>query len=255
MSVKKICMMALALVLLATPVLWSTGIHRVEAAPPNQTGPTGQRTITVTGSGIAYGKPDIVTISLGVEASDADIMTAMNDTNTRMQAVTQAFKDNGVAADDIRTDNYSIYQDYSNPKNAPSPDTTQQSAPVYRVSIGITVTVRTPDKVGELLAAAVSAGANMVNYIQFDIADRTALQGKAREQAVSDAKARADQLAGLLGLKVGDALTVVENGESYGPPTAMGGGGGGAMMSAPPISQGTLSVSMSVTITYALISG
>jgi len=135
-----------------------------------------------------------------------------------------------------------------------SGSSTEQSAAIYRVSIGVTITVRTPDKVGELLSAAVSAGANMVNYIQFDIADHTALQDQAREAAVTDAKTRAEQLAGLLGLKVGDPLTVVENGESYGMPMADG-RGGGAMMAAVPISQGTLSVSMSVTITYALVAG
>jgi uncharacterized protein YggE len=135
-----------------------------------------------------------------------------------------------------------------------SGSSTGQSAAIYRVSIGVTITVRTPDKVGELLAAAVSAGANMVNYIQFDIADHAALQSQARELAVADAKSRAEQLAGLLGLQVGEAQTVVENGESYGTPMGLG-GGGGAMMSSVPISQGTLSVSMSVTITYTLVAG
>lgn len=253
MSVKKSLMIALVLALLATPVLWSAGSSRAEAAPPRQD--AGQRTITVTGNGTAYGKPDVVMVSLGVQASNADILAAMNETNGKMQAVIQALKDNGVSTDDIRTDNYSIYQDYSGPTMMDASGSSGQQATIYRVSIGVMVTVRTPDKVGELLAAAVSAGANMVNYIQFDIADHAALQSQARELAVADAKTRAEQLAGLLGLKVGEALTVVENGESYGVPMGLGGGGGGAMVSAPPISQGTLSVSMSVTITYALVAG
>ena len=212
MSIKKMLTLALASALLATPVLWSAG-SRAEAAPPRQD--AGQRTITVTGNGIAYGKPDVVMVSLGVQASNADILAAMNETNAKMQAVIQALQDNGIAADDIRTDNYSIYQDYSGqPMMDASGSSTGQSAAIYRVSIGVTITVRTPDKVGELLAAAVSAGANMVNYIQFDIADHAALQSQARELAVADAKSRAEQLAGLLGLQVGEAQTVVENGES-----------------------------------------
>lgn len=94
----------------------------------------------------------------------------------------------------------------------------------------------------------------MVNYIQFDIANRAVLQSQARQLAVADAQARAAELAGLLGLQVGEALNVVENGESYNP-YPMGGGGGGAQMSVPTISQGTLSVSMSVNITFALVEG
>ncbi len=102
MSLKKTLTLALAAAMLATPVLWSAA--RAEAAPPRQD--AGQRTITVTGNGIAYGKPDVVTVSLGVQASNADVLAAMNDTNGKMQAVIQALQDNGVAVDDIRTDNY-----------------------------------------------------------------------------------------------------------------------------------------------------
>jgi hypothetical protein len=130
-----------------------------------------------------------------------------------------------------------------------------QGQPIYRVSIGVTITIRAPEKVGEVLATAVGAGANMVNYIQFDIANRAALQSDARQLAVTDAKARAEELAGLLSLKVGEALSVTENGESYGGPYPMGGGGAAMDSVAPPISQGTLSVSMSVTITFALVTG
>ncbi|MBI5960882.1 MAG: SIMPL domain-containing protein [Chloroflexi bacterium] len=253
MFVKKHIMLVLVAVLLAAPVLWGAGQNKAEAAPPRQDAE--QRTITVTGSGVAYGAPDIVMVSLGVQASNTDVMAAMNETNGKMQAIIDAVKASGVAAEDIRTDNFSIYQDYG--YGGPVMDTGTEgeaAPPIYRVSIGVTITVRTPENVGTILSAAVGAGANMVNYIQFDIADRTALQSEARQLAVTDAKARAEELAGLLGLQVGEALSVTENGESYGP-YGMGMGGGGAEMAAPAISQGTLSVSMSVSITFALVAG
>ncbi len=78
--------------------------------------------------------------------------------------------------------------------------------PFYRVSTTVAVTVRETDNVAEILAAAVNAGANMVNYIQFNIEDRTALESQARELAVSDARARAEELAALMGLTVGEPL-------------------------------------------------
>jgi len=251
MSVKKLFLIAVALVLLATPVAYG---RSAEAAPPQQS-PTGagDRTITVTGYGIAYGAPDIVTMGLGVQSSNTNILTAMDDTNTRMQAVIQALKDGGVAAEDIRTDNYSIYQDYGKVPQPAGTEGTSQQEPSYSVSIGVTVTVRDPNKVGDLLSAAVAAGANVVNYIQFDIANRTALESQARSMAVDDARSRANELAKLLGLTVGDAVNVVESG-GYAPgPMYAGGGGGGAAVAVPPISQGQLSVNMSVTITFALV--
>ena len=254
MKMKKVLMIALGLALLAAPVVWSAALdgQHAEAAPSRQ-GDLPLQTITVTGTGTAYGAPDIVRVGLGVEASNQDILAAMEDTNARMNAVIQALRDGGVAPEDIRTENYSIYQDYSFGPVGPA-EMGGQPAPTYRVSIGVTVTVRNTGQVGELLAAAVSAGANMVNYLQFDIDDRAALESEARTLAVADAHDRAEQLAGQLGLAVGDPVRVVEGGGDYGPPRPFGGGGGlGAADAAPPISEGTLSVSMSVTITYELL--
>ncbi len=248
MSIKRFFLAALALVLLATPVLMSANLS-AHAAPPRQTGDTAQHTITVTGTGIAYGKPDIVSVGLGVESVNADIMTAMNETNDRLNAVLQSLQDAGVAPEDIRTEYYSIYQDYS----GPAMDATGQPERQYRVSSSVAVTVRDPNRIGELLSAAVQAGANLVNYVTFDIQDRTSLKSAARQDAVTDARARAEELASLLGVTVGDPVQIVEGNNMGGPiPYGMGGGGGGAAASVPTISQGQLSVSMVVTITYAV---
>ncbi|MBN1563673.1 MAG: SIMPL domain-containing protein [Anaerolineae bacterium] len=221
----------------------------VLAAPPTQE--SGQRTITVTGYGTAYGAPDIARVGLGVEAVNADIKAAMDDVTGRMAAVMAALTDSGVAAEDIRTEYFSIYQDYS--YGAPTFGMEGEMIdPQYRVSTSITITIRNTDQVSNLIALAVDSGANIVNYIEFNIEDRATLQSDARGKAVQNAQERAAELAGLLGLTVGDALSVIENSDVY-MPTGLGGGGGYAMDSAVAISEGQLSVSMSVTITFALV--
>lgn len=216
------------------------------AAPQQQAGES-PRTITVIGYGSAFGAPDIVMLGLGVEIVNTDIVAAMDETTARMNAVTDALKAGGVAAEDIRTDHYSIYQDYG---YSPAPMGETPGQPQYRVSVGVTVTVRETETVGELLAAAVQAGANMVNYLQFDIEDRAGLEAEARNLAVADAQSRADLLAAALGLSVGEPLTITEGGNVYPVPGL--GGGGAAYAEAAPISQGTLRVDMQVTITFAL---
>jgi hypothetical protein len=247
MSIKKISLIAVALVLLAAPL---AGIRSAEAAPTEQDD-LPSRSITVTGFGYAYGAPDVVRVGLGVEAANSDIMVAMNEVSTRMDAVIQVLTDAGVAPEDVRTDYFSVYQDYSFSGGA-VPES-GQPAPVYRVSTSVTVTVRSTENVGELLASSISAGANRVDYMQFDIADRSELEAEARDLAVADAQERAAQLAATLGLTVGEPLNVVENSNLYSPVSQFGGGGGGDMGSAvPPISQGQLSVSMAVTITFAV---
>ena len=245
MSAKKFLMITVALALLAVPML-----QTANAAPPTQD--TGvPRTLTVTGYGTAYGAPDVVQVGLGVDTSNADIQVAMNDASSRMNAVMQALEAGGVDQKDIRTDSFNIYQD--NSQSAPGSSQTP-AQPVYRVSTTVSVTVRQTDKVGDLLAAAVNAGANNVNYIQFSIEDRTALESQARQVAVADARSRADELAGLMGLTVGEPLQVSEGSSSSAPIYGLGGGGKVAAAVAPPISQGTLSVDMSVTVTYAVSS-
>lgn len=249
MSHKKALMVVgtLAVVVAVLAGALSFRAQPASAAPQQQAAGT-PRTITVTGYGSAYGAPDIVMLGLGVEISNADIMAAMDEANGRMNAVMDALKAGGVAADDIRTDHYSIYQDYG---YSPVPMGEAGSTPQYRVSVGVTVTVRETAKAGELLAGAVQAGANMVNYLQFDIEDRAALEGEARNLAVADAQSRAGLLAAALGLSVGEPLTITEGGNVYGPPIGLG-GGGAAYAEAAAISQGTLRVDMQVTITFAL---
>jgi uncharacterized protein YggE len=222
-------------------------VAQAKAAPPQQSNEP-PRTVTVTGYGSAYGAPDIVMVGLGVSLANADVKVAMDEATARMNAVMEALQAAGVAPEDIRTDQFSIYQDYG-----PVPFGGEQAEPLYRVSVGVTVTVRETAKVGELLATAVDAGANMVNYIQFDIADRAALEAEARDLAVADARTRADLLAKAFGLAVGEPLTITEGGGYAGPVMGLGGGGGMPRMEAAPISEGTLRVDMQVTITFALV--
>ncbi len=239
---KRIMLVAAALVMLAVPVLGSAALSGGSVAAQE---PSGQRSITVTGYGVAYGSPDIARVGLGVETSNTDVQVALEEANTRLSAVIAALREAGIAEADIQTNYFSIYQDYygGGPEG--------RGEPTYRVSSSVNVRVRDTDQVGELIAEAVDAGANIVNFVEFNIADRAALESDARELAIADARARAEEIASLLGLTVGEPLRVVEGpevsvmGDFYGR-----GGAGGA--GAPPIEQGALSVSMSITITYAV---
>ncbi len=239
---KKITLVAAALVMLAVPVLGSAALSGGSVAAQE---PSGQRSITVTGYGVAYGSPDIARVGLGVETSNTDVQVALEEANTRLAAVISALREAGIAEADIQTNYFSIYQDYY----GGSPE--GRGEPTYRVSSSVNVRVRNTDQVGELIAEAVDAGANIVNFVEFNIADRAALESDARELAIADARARAEEIASLLGLTVGEPLRVVEGPEVSVMSDFYGRGGAGAA-GAPPIEQGALSVSMSITITYAV---
>ena len=66
------------------------------------------------------------------------------------------------------------------------------------------VTVRDLDKLGDLLDTMVQAGANTVNSIQFDVANKDKALAPARDAAVKDATAKAQELAAAAGMQLGE---------------------------------------------------
>ncbi len=159
------------------------------------------RTIFVNGTGRVTLTPDIAHISIGVVTEDKDAGSAVTANTTQSQAVMDALKGFGVADEDIRTTNFSIYpqQDWS------------QDVPVivsYRVQNSVLVTVRDLDQIGGILDAVVRAGANAINGIQFDVEDREAAYTLALEAAVQNARSRAETLAEAAGVDLGEVRSI-----------------------------------------------
>src|SRR3954451_9187996 len=69
---------------------------------------TSERGISVMGVGKASAPPDTARTSIGVEVRAADVQQATNDATARMNAVTQAIKQLGIADKDLRTHSFSI---------------------------------------------------------------------------------------------------------------------------------------------------
>jgi hypothetical protein len=65
--------------------------------------------------------------------------------------------------------------------------------------------------VGDLLDAAVEAGANQVEGIRFEVTQQTDLLTQAREAAWEDAERKAQQLADLAGGELGDVISINES--------------------------------------------
>ena len=117
------------------------------------------------------------------------------------------------------------------------------------------VTVRNLDTLGSLLDDAVSAGANSINSIQFDVADKTQALKDARAKAVENAKAQAKELADVSGVSLGSIQSISFNESSPVPMYSAGKGGGGGAVAADstvPVQPGQLSVSVSVNMVYEI---
>jgi uncharacterized protein len=156
----------------------------------------------VNGTGQAYLSPDIAYIYIGVHTEEDTAAEAVEANNAQTQQVIQALRDAGVAANDIRTTNFSIW-----PNQQYSPEG-QPTGTRYVVDNSVFVTVRELDGLGDLLDAAIAAGANSINSIQFDVADKDEALVQAREEAVKDAREQAQQLADAAGMNLGEIQSI-----------------------------------------------
>lgn len=163
------------------------------------------RTITVSGSGRAFMTPDIAYINIGVHTEDKNASEAVAANNSQSQGVIDALLNLGVDEKDIQTNNFSIYpqQEYDS-EGKPTGEIN------YVVDNSVHVTVRDLEQIGELLDAAVKAGANSINGIQFDVDDKSEAQSEARQAAVDSAIAKAEELAEASGVTLGEVITIQE---------------------------------------------
>lgn len=204
------------------------------------------RTLNVNGIGQAYLTPDIAYIYIGVHTESDTAANAVSTNTEKTNAVTEAIKKAGVAAKDISTTNFSIY-----PSQQYTPEG-QVSGTIYMVDNTVYVTVRDLANLGNLLDQVVGAGANSINSIQFDVADKAEAIKEARLKAVEDAKKQAQELADAAGITIGDIQNINFYDNSPYPTFAGKGGGGMDASAAVPIQPGQLTIAVTVSITYAI---
>jgi uncharacterized protein YggE len=231
-----------AIVLLALALGACSPTIQADAAPP-------ARTLNVNGAGQVFLSPDIAYIYVGVHTEENTAAEAVSANNDETQKVIDALKEAGVDAKDIRTTNFSIW-----PNQQYGPDG-QPTSVKYVVDNSVYVTVRKLDDLGDLLDSAMEAGANSINSVQFDVADKTEALQKAREEAVKNAKKQAQELADVSGVKLGEVQSIGFYDTAPAPYLdTFGKGGGGAVVEAAavPIQPGQLTLTVTVSMSYAI---
>lgn len=253
LSYRSSLLFGLTTLLLVGSVVLS-GCAPVSEAAPIAASDSPARTITVIGRGEVKAQPDTANTNVGVEVTAPTVDEAMAEAETRMEALLKALKALGIAEKDVQTSNFSINFERTQTDGAtPRPEgaTGDQQVPgFYRVSNMVQVTIRDMEQVGAVLEAAVKAGANNIWGISFSVSDPQALEAQARENAVQDAKARAEALAELHNVELGSVMAVSEVVGGASPvfaDAAKALGGGGA-----PIEPGELTLSTQLQVVYAI---
>jgi uncharacterized protein YggE len=213
------------------------------------TGSTSQQTgIWVSGTGEVTVTPDVAILTLGVQAQETTVKAAQSEASSAMNAVVDALKTNGVADKDIQTQWYSI-----SPVTKWDDKTNEQITTGYSVTNTVTAKIRDITKAGTIIDAVTDAGGNLtrINGITFTVNDQTAYNTQAREKAMQDAAAKAQQLASLAGVTLGKAIYISESGSYIPQPYALKDYAAGASANTP-ISPGELDITLTVQVRYAI---
>jgi uncharacterized protein YggE len=161
--------------------------------------------ITVTGTGVATAAPDVADVHAGVTREDASAARAMQQADAAMRKVVDAMRQQGVAARDIQTAQYSLQPVYDQFEG-------KSRLRGYRADNQVRVTVRDLARVGGLLDAVVSAGANQIQGIGFRVDKPEIHLDRARADAVADARRKAELYAKAAGVRMTGVLAIEEGG-------------------------------------------
>jgi uncharacterized protein len=217
--------------------------------------PAAERTVSVEATATVKVPNDSASIGLSVSLERGSRGAALRAVSRQLRGVIAAVGAiPGVGAGDVRTGRISIDK------------VTRGGRTVFRAGEGIGVTLHEPARAGDLVSAAIAAGATGVRGPTYFVGDTEAAYAKGLAAAFEKAKAKATTLAAQAGAVLGPALTISEGGNSeivpfedkaFAPPAACGTGTASKRTAAgcgpsPPTKPGLSTVTATVGVVFAL---
>jgi len=207
-----------------------------QTAPPPAISVTGEATVSVP--------PDQAQIDGGVATDAKTAREASDANNAAMGKVLLALKGAGIDEKDYQTSRLSLQPQYAPNRSGPSP------VVGYRASNRVTIRLRDVTKIASMIDVLVGAGANDIGGINFMVSQASKLLDEAREQAISDARRKAQIYAKAAGVTLGEPLSISE--ESAPTPVFRSKVAGGIAASAAPVAQGEETLSVTVNVSWAI---
>lgn len=221
-------------------------------------------TITVSGIGEEFAVPDLAVITFDVNQEAKTVADAQKVVNTKMEAITAYLKTAGIAEKDIRTVGYNIYPRYEYQKSGtassfyPYPPEGRQVLVGYNVTQSTEIKVRKTEDASNILNELGNQKVTNLSGLQLTIDDEEAVKDEARDNAIEDAKDKAQVLANQLGVRLGKIVSFSESGnypmyfKGYARDAAMGSAAPEVSNQAGVISSGENKIVSNVTITFEI---
>ncbi len=216
--------------------------------PPPQPQQDLEHVIMVSGTASTKAVPDRAIVTFAVETRDTTAEAALDKNSEAMNSVLAALEEAGVQKNETSTAYFNIFPIYNYTQSG-----NVQSLQGYTVTNSLTVSSAKTGNVSSWIDAAVQAGANRVDNVQFVFSNEqlAKIQSDLIESAIDNARAKADTIAAKLGVEITGVQSIVSSDTGYipGPFYAAQAQLG---PSGTPIVVGGQEVSASVTVVYII---
>jgi uncharacterized protein YggE len=161
--------------------------------------------INVSGEGKVKVAPDQASISISIETKGSKAEDVKQQNDKKMDAILKFIKNSNIAKEDYQTQRVSLNPNYDYEKKKYS----------YIAIQTLQILLKDLSKYDVLMEGLVNEGINRIDNVEFKSSKMKELQSDARKLAVKDAKAKAEDFVSVLGQKVGKALLISDNSQSY----------------------------------------
>ena len=202
--------------------------------------------ISVTGEGKIKVVPDQAIVSVGFQNQGKDAKEVKNLNDEVVDKVIKFLKKSGIPATDYKTNNVSLNKSYDYEKKKYN----------FQANQTLSITLKDLSKYDEIMMGLNDAGVNTINGVEFKSSKMEDYERDARKKAMVNAKQKAADYVSVLGQKVGKALLITDNSQSYFPqPMYKGGMMAMAADSSAPretLAVGEIEIITNVSVTFAL---
>ena len=200
--------------------------------------------IQVSATGTTNMNPDMATVSAGVVTQGKTAREAMFGNATKMTRVFEELEVAGIEKKHITTSQLSLKPKYNyQNRKAPKIDG-------YEARNTVSAKTYNLDDVGAMLDALVKAGVNNINGVQFSIKDSKAAKDKAREDAIREAREKAESMASAAGVKLGKLKSLSESGGNFRPQPVAYALEARSAGASTPVAAGEQAISVTVNMSY-----
>lgn len=227
--------------LLAMLALWAS----IASAQQNERG-SRPPSVTANGEAVITVEPDQAQIDIGVVTQAKNAPEAAKENAEKLARVMSEVKKLLGKGDEIKTANYSLSPNYRYPQGG------KPEIVGYTATNVLHIKTSALENVGKLIDTAMQSGANTIQRLLFTLKDEQSAQLQALRLASTKAKAKAEEMAKALGLRIVRVLSITEGERGVRPivmPQPRVTQMEAAAATPTPVEAGTIEVRSSVTLT------